>query len=359
MPTNFKPEHRPGLFRLPLWLNAWKQAWGQVAGVIYLGDEDCPPYRQFYQFTEKKLHILPLTTLVPIGLNSAAIHSIRGEYFCCENGHQFEKLLAEAKGCQWDQFYLSDVILNSREHKALQEFCEEHNYNLLIRDYELSYGVDLSQTNFDSYLKGLGKNTRLKFYNRRTKLQSQGKLIVKNIWPDIDGFIQIINGFHQKRWGKLCFSPNNEQLMRLATQQMSLAGHGVDLSVMYFNDQPVSTMLDLEVNGRVYNIQSGYLEDFMSGVSLGTLHFGFQIEAAFNNPQVNYYDFMAGRGKNANYKASMANARLPFISLLIIRNPIIRWLYKINDLIKGNPADLSGYMANYQRAENTANPDRQ
>ena len=231
MPTNFKPEHRPGLFRLPLWLNAWKQAWGQVAGVIYLGDEDCPPYRQFYQFTEKKLHILPLTTLVPIGLNSAAIHSIRGEYFCCENGHQFEKLLAEVKNCQWDQFYLSDVILNSREHKALQEFCEEHNYSLLIRDYELSYGVDLSQTNFDSYLKGLGKNTRLKFYNRRTKLQGQGKLIVKNIWPDIDGFIQIINGFHQKRWGKLCFSPNNEQLMRLATQQMSLAGHGVDLSV--------------------------------------------------------------------------------------------------------------------------------
>jgi hypothetical protein len=88
-------------------------------------------------------------------------------------------------------------------------------------------------------------------------------------------------------------------------------------------------VLDINVNGRVYNLQSGYLENFAKGISLGTLHFGYQIEAAFKSEKVGFYDFMAGNGKNSNYKASLANKTAQFNTVILVRNPILKMLYKI------------------------------
>src|SRR5690606_40849246 len=66
-------------------------------------------------------------------------------------------------------------------------------------------------------------------------------------------------------------------------------------------------VFDISYQGRKYNLQTGYQENFHKSISLGTLHFGYQIEAAFRDPDVAFYDFMAGKGKNSDYKKSLAN----------------------------------------------------
>jgi len=346
------------LFRSTIWLSAWEQVWGGVVGVEYYREKDEPIQLGLYSYIAKKYRVFSMKTLVPYGLSSLAISSIRGEYFSFESKQVLNRFIEKLTKISWDRVYISDLIVGSPEYRQLEKYAQINNYSFLVRGYELSYGIDVRKVNFEGYLSCLGKNTRLKLYNRREKVLKQGSLEVKNIWPDIDSFIDLINGFHRVRWKKPCFSYKNELFIRELLANLNRAGNHVDLSVMYFNGSPVSAMMDLEMDGRVYNIQSGYIEDFMPGVSLGTLHFGYQIEAAFKDKKIDYYDFMAGKGKNSNYKLSMANSSEQFVSLLIVRNPIIKFLYRLNDLLKHNPSDLSGYIADDNGSNEASNPDR-
>ncbi len=61
------------------------------------------------------------------------------------------------------------------------------------------------------------------------------------------------------------------------------------------------------------------------------LHLGYQIEAAFSNPEVHYYDLMAGRGKKSNYKESISNNRVEFASLAVFRKKWIPAAHRIKD----------------------------
>ncbi|HCS65048.1 MAG TPA: hypothetical protein DIW64_13820 [Cellvibrio sp.] len=332
----FPQHHRPGLFRTSAWLSAWLTAWGTHPRLKCLSDINTQPLASgLCSFTDYKLRILPLKTIIPVGVATGVAPSIRGEYFCFEDPQQLKYLLDESLNHSWDQFYIPDLMLDSIEFDMIQDFCAQQHFSLLIRDKTTSYGVDVRSGTFADYLKNLGSNTRLKLFNRRTKLKELGALRVTNIWPDSEKFIALINQFHWKRWGEPCFLPRNTTQIINALNNLTDAGHSVDLSVLSLDDKPLSVMLDINVNGRVYNLQSGYIENFMHGVSLGTLHFGFQIEAAFNSPNVDYYDFMAGKGKHCNYKEAIANAQLEFVSVSMVKPALLKLAYRVNDYLKG------------------------
>lgn len=331
----FPQHHRPGLFRTSAWLSAWLKAWGTHPQMKFLVAENkCPLDFGLCRFVDYKYRIIPLRTLIPVGASTSVLPSIRGEYFCFENPQHLTALLAESLHYQWDQFYIPDVMQKSEEFGIIQKFCAEHNFSLLIRGRAVSYGIDLRENTFQNYLKNLGSNTRLKLFNRRAKLTEKGLLKITNIWPDTDTFIALIDQFHLARWNQPCFSPCNATLIVTALKNLTEAGYAVDLSVMSLDGRPLSVMLDINVKGRIYNLQCGYIENFMSGVSLGTLHFGYQIESAFNAPSADYYDFMAGEGKHSNYKAAIANAQLDFVSVFIVKPPLLKLAYRINDYLK-------------------------
>lgn len=332
----FPQHHRPGLFRTSAWLSAWLTAWGTHPRLKCLGDINTQPLVSgLCSFTDYKFRFLPLRTLIPVGVATGVVPSIRGEYFCFEDPRQLKSLLAESLSHYWHQFYIPDLMFDSAEFEIIKDFCSQQQFALLIRDKTTSYGVDVRNDTFTNYLKSLGRSTRLKLFNRRTKLMELGDLHITNIWPDTEKFIGLINQFHWERWNEPCFLPRNTTLIIHALNNLAAAGHGVDLSVLWLDDKPLSVMLDINVNGRVYNLQSGYIENFMHGVSLGTLHFGFQIEAAFNSPAVDYYDFMAGKGKHCNYKEAIANAQLDFVSVYIVKPALLQFAYHVNDYLKG------------------------
>ena len=103
---------------------------------------------------------------------------------------------------------------------------------------------------------------------------------------------------------------------------------------MSVSDTPVSVVFDIRYQGRQYNFQSGYQENYCKSVALGTLHFGYQIEAAFNNPAIQFYDFMAGKGKNCDYKKKLVNRTDEFATLLLVRSHWLKQAYKLQSLIR-------------------------
>jgi hypothetical protein len=327
----FPASNYPGIFSTHQWIDAWHSAWSDCEAInavcTHLNTDACR--LGFYQYQQRKLGAIKFTTLFPSGVSTQASPSLRSEYFHL-GAQSAEDFLKLACSFNWDQLYIPDVLLNSSDYQQICAVAKSMGLSVLPRDSAVSYAVQLCGNSFSDYLKSLSGSTRLKLFNKRKKLHEIGEVAVRNLWPDLSEFIVILNQFHLQRWGRPCYQGRNLKQIVTFLQQISNDGGEPDLSVIYCNGAPVSAVLDLRYRGRIYNIQSGYLEKFQDGISLGTLHFGFQLEKAFSSGAL-FYDFMAGNGKNANYKQSIATHHENFISLMIVRKPLMQLLYRLKD----------------------------
>jgi len=334
MTTFFYPEQaHTTLFQSPAWHQAWHHSWRPIL-------EQDPQLNAIsvagaYQTWASLKGIIPVCSLVPFGCQGPRLGSMRSEYW-----HQvaaidsrppsIEGWLQRALPFVKHQLLLPDVQFNSASHEAIRRFAAAHKLTLLERNESFAYAVDCQTQSFTTYLAQLGSSSRLKLFNRRKRLAQVGRVRVVNRWPDITGFIEQINGFHQSRWGRPCFTPPNRIFIEQLLTQLVADGHRVDLSTLIVDEQVVSVLLDLTVNKRTYNLQGGFLESRFNGISLGTLHFGYQIEKAFLDPDVLAYDFMAGDGKNTNYKEKLATLKTQLVDLALVKS---RWLaacYRLN-----------------------------
>ncbi|WP_049631526.1 GNAT family N-acetyltransferase [Cellvibrio sp. pealriver] len=329
----FPATNYPGIFASHEWVDAWQDAWSDCVDIIALQRHADPENCRdgFYTYQLKKLACIKLITLFSAGISTPASPSLRSEYFNQDKKH-VGALIRSALRFDWDQFYIPDVILGSDEYHEFCKIAHEENVKLIIRDQSISYAVQLKHNTFVDYLKGLGSNTRLKLFNKRKKLFLLGDIRIENLWPNVDAFIDVLNQFHLQRWGRPCYSGRNRVQITRFLNQIALAGGRPDLSIIYCNDDAISAVLDLSYLGRIYNIQSGYREKFQDGISLGTLHFGFQLEKAFSSG-ADYYDFMAGNGKNSDYKKSLATHSTTLVSLMLVRSRWLQVLYLANNLL--------------------------
>ncbi len=331
-PERFFPwHHRSGLFRSAAWQEAWREHWGLHPAISPLS-EGSEQLAEFYRFRQFKRGLFPIRTAFPAGTSSPVAKSVRCEYFCFPRSSENLKFdiasyLKSARRHAWDQLHLPDLLADSEQHLALLEAAREAELYVSEREREPVFAVDFRQSSFEHYVKSLGKNTRLKLFNRRQRLAQEGEVKIENIWPDREAFYVLLNEFHQKRWGKPCYQGRNLKFIDSLLVGLAQEGKKVDLSVMTLGQKPVSVVLDITAQGRCYNLQSGYLEELIKGVSLGTLHFGYQIESAYADG-AEMYDFMAGSGKNSQYKNSFANTQSEFVSLMLVRNPLLKLAYK-------------------------------
>ncbi len=327
--TDFFPENNyPGIFSTHEWIDAWQTAWANSSSITLVEAHTGTGHGRhgFYQYSQAKLPLVKFTTLFPAGISTPASPSLRSEYFVVGKQTAVE-FIAAACQHRWDQMFIPDVIINSLEYARLVQAAEGAGLTVLVRDTATSYAVRVRGNKFENYLKHIGSNTRLKLYNKRKKLNLLGTIEVRNLWPRIDEFVDILNGFHQQRWGKPCYQGRNLQQIIMFLQKVAANGGAPDLSIIYCDGKAISAVLDLEYRQRIYNIQSGYIEKFQDGISLGTLHLGMQIEKAFS-ADVDYYDFMAGKGKHTNFKQSLATHHEDFASLMLVRNPGLKILYR-------------------------------
>ncbi len=334
----------PNLFRSQAWLDAWRHGWGELL------DDSIPkkhqPINYFscgklsaYSYDSKFLDLFRIRTIYPEGKTSKLIPAIRNEYFqfpfdpvdCDSNWDEFWSTL-DAKG--WDRVIFDDILKGSVDHLCLLDQAAKRGLFVLNRGEDPLFGIDTAAQDFTGYLKGLSTSSRIKLYNKRSKLRSMGVVAINNMCQEPDGFFRLLNDFHAVRWGKRCFSPNNQKMINLLLDNSSDKNLGIDCSVMSIDNTPVSAVFDLHYGNRIYNLQMGYNESLSKGISLGALHLGYQIEAAFNNPVVDYYDLMAGCGKHCSYKESFSDTRGEFVNLVVFKRKWMPVAHRLKDHLR-------------------------
>jgi hypothetical protein len=226
----------------------------------------------------------------------------------------------------WDEFVIPFLNVQSETYQLLS------NENLLPRCYlrhaeeYKSYYLNI-KGQFQDYAKNLGKNTRLKFINRRKMFQELGETSFTRMLTDnIKENFNLLNKLHIKRWGKPIFYGKRLEFNQLAAELLA-ERYCLNFSVLSLNHEPVSIQYNFVINKHNYNIQAGFDETFHKKISLGYLHFGYEIEASFTE-QISTYDFLAGEGKNTQYKERLTNDYLQMIDLQIVRKPALKMLYK-------------------------------
>lgn len=322
------------------WLYSWWETWSQVLGMelVLLGVFDqqnelvgIGPFCRRVLVTSAGVRV---PRLYLIGNAWRLAPTVRTEY--CEiiarRGHEHavrSTLIAAVEQLEWDELICSDVPLDQLENLTSGGFNEQRGYRIIRRTDDTGIRIDTSGR-FEDWLERLGKNTRLKAYNRRSYLRKQGKLSFLDHDHRRDGdFFERLNAFHMSRWGKPAFDREALRFHRLLLERLHLCDGVPAMSLILYNDHCISVSYDLMVGGCRYNLQAGYEENFDAKVSLGYLHLGFAIEAAFKHETTSSYDLLAGNGKNQFYKSRFHGESVHFSTFQVVRSPLLKALYRI------------------------------
>jgi len=227
---------------------------------------------------------------------------------------------------EWDEWILPFIPDDSIFSNILTR-----NRYLRSLDHTTAYQVDTTGS-FNNYLQGLGKNSRLKLFNRRKLLEQLGQPKLKPLnSASLDFFVDTLNAFHKQRFGRSVFGASIHHFLESLLNSPRTDFSATHSSILMLDESPISVIFNLQAQRHIYNIQLGYQQDFHKKISLGTLHLGYAIEAAFEDPQVDCFDFLLGEGKNSDYKRHLATDRLTASSWQVIRSPLLKLLYRVND----------------------------
>lgn len=229
----------------------------------------------------------------------------------------------------WDEVVFSDMPKNSETYRLLVNKKPLKNAYYRHAEEFNSYYLKLSD-NFESFCSSLGKNTRLKLFNRRKLLETLGEVEFLDITDgDVNTSFSLLNSLHKQRWGKPVFEGERLEFNRTVAELMKLK-NGLLFSIILLDKKPVSIQFNYVINNREYNIQAGFDERFHKKISLGYLHFGYEIECAFNK-NLKVYDFLAGEGKNTQYKERLTSSTKNIVCMQVVRNTFLKTLYRLYD----------------------------
>lgn len=321
-----------GLFQTDAWQISWWNEWGRRPDVELcfhgLGGSS-GAYVHSYPIAK----VFSIRCLQYVGTSYRKLSTPRTEYNTLGSVADLLPALKKMESFDWTEAVFSDMKSESGELQEMERWARKNGWYLRAIRWDTAYGIDAAGS-FDQYLGMLGRNTRLKLYNRRKIFESVGDIVEENFWPNRAGdFFDLLNDFHRVRWGRPCFSDRSIAFHLDFLSHAEACGIQPLLMVLYNDQRPLSVLYNALHQGTIYNIQAGYAENFHKKIALGTLHLGYSIESAFNDPSVRYFDLLAGEGKNTNYKSHLATDQTPLTTFMIVRSPMFRLLYRIKDAI--------------------------
>jgi hypothetical protein len=330
------------------WMSQWWINWGSRSSdklniiAIYLKDElvgIAPLY--IHQSTYLK-SLIPVKRLQFLGGRYTGSSGIRSEYLgtIVKQGLETEvnTLISRAilSNRDWDEIVLSDLVKDGYFYRVIINDADSKGLRTRKLASDDCFSVN-TEGSFTGYLETLGKNTRLKLFNRRKALAAHGNVALEYVdLRNCDDIFQCINEFHLVRYDKPAFSELNIAILRKVIDSLPESAHLKCSSLLKVDRKPVSAMVNIFLDGKIYNIQLGFLEGFDKRISLGTLHLGYTIEMAFESEEIKSFDLLAGEGKSSNYKSNLAQQQSTLESIQILKNTIVRLLYWVNDSLKGS-----------------------
>lgn len=235
------------------------------------------------------------------------------------------------RNIRWSEISLADEDSARYSYTELKNVLLNNGYYRRIDSTGETYAINC-QSQFSSYLAALGKNTRLKLYNRRKLLGTLGEIDLEFINNgNKNQFYDQLNQWYQTRWGINILGKDNitfiENVFNTDTSRLSLKYS----CMLKLDGKPLSVMINLSDNDKVYNLLLAYEENFNKKIALGTLHLGYLIEHLFETPQIRLFDLLEGQGKHSNYKAKFAQKRSELVSSRCFRTLSLKYLFKFYD----------------------------
>jgi len=326
------------------WMHSWWKVFGKkdndelfILGV-YTDNNQLIAIAPFYKSKRQIYKYYSTTVLQFIGTRLKGSFGFRTENLefiqrnnCNHNAIEFIFNYIQ-KNVKIDELWLHDLVKGSETQKQLSLNCTKYSINKRVQSHEQAYGIDTTGS-FDKYISQLGKNTRLKFYNRRKVLEEMGNVTVaevnKNNYLEA---LSILSKYHFTRWGHdISYKKHGVFIDRLISNNSSISVCGIFVKL---NDETIGCALDFKVENTTYNIQSGFKDNIHKKIAMGSLTLGYLIEQYFNDPKIIYYDFLAGAGKNSNYKESISSPGVKVSTEQLILSKKVKFLYFIKDLIK-------------------------
>jgi hypothetical protein len=317
------------------WREAWWFQWGSEPGFHPLVQFKPEISSNFYIDRYRWKRILPIGCLQFVGTNYRRLSTPRSEYNSFSvNTDKTLTALENMLSADWTEAVFRDVIGGGRCHKAVANWAGQKGFPVRVLHSDEAYHIT-TDSDFQGYLGSLGKNTRLKLFNRRSLLKEQGAVAIES-WPldRLVEFFGVLNSFHSVRWGAHCFSSDSCNFHERFLHKLCEAGGRPELSVLTVDGKIESVLYNVHYRGVCYNLQAGFNEVFHKKIALGAIHLGYSIENAFNDPDIGVFDLLAGGGKRSNYKVHLATHSTSLISIMVVRNRFHRLLYWALDRVR-------------------------
>jgi GNAT superfamily N-acetyltransferase len=316
------------------WMYAWWETWSKIinAELLLIAVREngvLVGIAPFYTIQSKGFLGIVRRDIHMIGNARRIMPTVRSEYMdvITESGRRNEivnAVISHITQQTWETLTVCDHAI----HEHFLESDVAANTNLVSFLSKKDSGVILNVSkDFDAWKSGLGKDFRLKAFNRRNYLSKKVDIqYCEASENDAIEYFDELNKLHNIRWGEGCFInlslEFHKRFISLLTSDQKLRFSGLKL-----NGKFESILYDVQAGDKIYNLQAGYNENYDKKVSLGTLHLGYAIERAFKDPQIQQYDMLAGGGKKTYYKQHFKGDRVDFYTVILVRNPILKLVY--------------------------------
>ncbi|MEJ2523930.1 MAG: GNAT family N-acetyltransferase, partial [Gammaproteobacteria bacterium] len=179
----------------------------------------------------------------------------------------------------FDDMVVHYAELGSATDRAVSAMAREVSGYLRRADALEAWAVPL-EAGFKSFVGKLGTGTRVRVMGGRRRMKIAGHVRERRSDAGtLDDFLQVMDGLHRERWGRPLFNgPWGDFHAEIAHRQTA---RGVPVvSLLEFDGQPVSAMLNFRAGRTEYTLQSALTESPVRRASPGWVHLGFAIERA-------------------------------------------------------------------------------
>jgi len=337
------------------WISAWWNHFGKREGdqltiIAVTHASKLVGLAPLYRYRSRVLKVFSVERLSYLGTRYQQDSGILSEHleFITDRHFQtpvIEQILSYIQdNIDWDELVVESAVKTSGTATGMATALNSH----LSRELEQSPSYQIHcQQNFEDYVSALGKNTRLKLFNRRKKFETTNSRRETAGQSGIKTVFETINQFQRLRFGKSVFTDKNIAFMKELYEKLPNKDLNLSFSsCLIVDDAYQSAIFNILADDRLYNIQLGYNEKYDKKISLGLLHLGYTIEEAMQAEHVRYIDLLKGGGKTTNYKSRIAEANAVEISVQYIRDPWLKFLYCIHDCfvspVKQKISDMRG-----------------
>lgn len=234
---------------------------------------------------------------------------------------------------RWGEFVVGHTVAGAGWRDTFLRQAPPRRHYVRELDRNVSYQANLAH-GFAAYLQELGQSTRRSLWHLRRRLvQESGAVQFEPLGSEeIDSGFEDLNRLHQLRWQRPAFS--GERLEFHKSFAAYLAAHGeFAFTRLRVAGNVVSVLYDIRKGARQYNIKMGFDPALNNRLSLGLIHFGYAMEAAAERG-ITVYDFLAGAGRNSDFKPNLAQARRDLSCVQMLRGSVMPLLYRWRDRVR-------------------------